>query len=319
MVIALFIIFWIVKKNNIKIKSLFGGSEYVDVIPKKQEAANKSILIADIEAIIKSSENLDKVISSSKDGGRLYEKILLDKDLVSQIRGTKNNKEVESLLANWLEKKWSQKSQQSEVHQSQDSNVKTPSKKPPAQQETTKSEKKSTQQKNKQQVIHEKTLDQESSENKPANWAGKSKEVYDEIKNLLESKNIEKLVDIIKNLSDHQIEEILKHYFENFESNKFGVILQRSKSPRDVTNLLKSETIKGLEWEYDRIKENVSIARRKGIDTKSEELKLLSIPHKIKMFQATFEKKDFYKVRDLLIEIENSLRSKEKPEAEKKN
>ncbi|MFH1801983.1 MAG: hypothetical protein ABH864_00865 [archaeon] len=305
------IIYWLIKsREKGKNKSLFGDGLAVDVIPKK-EAMGKSILIADIESIIKSSEQLDKILSSSGEGGKIYEKILLDNQLVSQIRNAKNKKEVEKILVDWTKGQISKNSSgEGDGTKGNGTDQKTPAQvanvikkkinKAPKKKAESKTEQTSTKTSGKKQ------------------WAGKSREIYEEIESLLKSNNIEKLIEVIKKLSDNQIQTILKHYFENFEESKFGALLQRSKSAGDVTNLLKTETVRGLELEYERLKNNLAVARRQGRNTKNEELALISIPHKIKMFQATFDKKDFYKVRDSLIKIERSLEEKTE-EAPKKD
>lgn len=138
----------------------------------------------------------------------------------------------------------------------------------------------------------------------------KSVEFYEQIVYLLETGKIDEILDILKKLNYTQLKEILKYYNSNQSDNndkKFNKLLRKSKKPTDITQLLHLEAVKSLEDELSRIKEIFSRARRKGLVVKSEELDLLSIPSKIKMFKATFDKKDFYKVRNALLEIEKNI------------
>jgi hypothetical protein len=146
-------------------------------------------------------------------------------------------------------------------------------------------------------------------ENYP-NISEKTVEYYEQIVYLLESGKIDQILDVLKKLNNAQLQEIISHYQTNLqdkEQNKFDKFLSKSKTPNDITHLLHLEAVKSLEDENERIRELLSQARRKGVDIKGEELDLFSIPHKIKMFKATFDKKDFYKVRDSLLKIEKEI------------
>jgi len=311
LVLVVLIIYFVIKKRKYNLKGLFGDGLAVDVIPGKIDR-EKSVLIADIESIIKSSEQLDKILNSSNEEGKLYEKILLDEQLISQIRKANSKEDIEKILRAWTKQKISESYTKAE-----NSTPSNDSTKKEAQPNTSANEKKETPKKTKsaKKILRSKKTtsnnqSEKTNDNKKGEWAGKSKELYEEIESLLNSKNAEKLMEIVKKLSDNQIKTILNHYFESLEGSKFGAIIKKSKSPNDVTNLLKAETVNSLKLEYERIKNNAAYARRKGKNTKSEELALLSIPHKIKMFEATFDKKDFYRVRDALLLIEKNINEK---------
>ncbi|MEK6946666.1 MAG: hypothetical protein AABX32_03580 [Nanoarchaeota archaeon] len=68
-------------------------------------------------------------------------------------------------------------------------------------------------------------------------------------------------------------------------------------------------TVENLKQELNQIKDKISQCRKKGMDTKIAELKIMAIPSKIKMLEVTKDFKDVQKIakllNDAIAEIDN--------------
>ena len=107
--------------------------------------------------------------------------------------------------------------------------------------------------------------------------------------------------DLIKKIKNKELKSLVD-FFKNKENSTLikRVLEKRFESEKDINDFLKQEIINYLQRELAEIKEEISQLRKKGEDTKSFEIKLMSVPLKIKIFSANFTKKDFDKVVKIL-------------------
>lgn len=283
----------------------------VDYVLNK-DAPDRSAFINEIDLIIKSSEELGHLLGGVSGGGKLYDKVLSDQDLVKKIRAAKNKGEVEKILNKWSEKNYPElKKMQEESPQEGEGGklLKAKKKLEKAIKDSGEKLKSKLSSANKEKKLAgEKGGEgEEKNEIKDSKLSPEAQKAFTEVKMLLETKNIDRLIDILNNLKDEQIKELLDHYHKSLENDKLTIILKKADTPQDVINLLKSETINALKDEYERIKVLIGQARRKGKNVNAEWLEIMSMPSKIKMFAATFKKKDFLKVRETMLEIERKV------------
>ncbi len=174
----------------------------------------------------------------------------------------------------------------------------------------------------KKQLLEEKKSAASSKDIKktvPAESKGKTKKTRiriteSKIKKLLDFDHLEELFHVINLLTDSQVEEFIKHYknseIAGSKDKKIDSIFKKSKTKKDLIDSLKKELINSLKAEYNDLKEKISSQRKKGYDVYIEDLKSMSIPLKIKMFNATSEKNDFYKIKKIIHEVKESLEYK---------
>jgi hypothetical protein len=132
---------------------------------------------------------------------------------------------------------------------------------------------------------------------------------------LIKIKDLDKLAKRIKNKDVAYIFEFLKK--ENYSLIEKMLLGKKFKSEEEFVEYFKEEFIVFLNSEVTSLKERVSYLRKKGEDLGGLDLKIMSIPLKIRLFSATFSKKDLDKVTDLLEESDKNLKVKEKPAGSK--
>jgi hypothetical protein len=71
-------------------------------------------------------------------------------------------------------------------------------------------------------------------------------------------------------------------------------------------------TIENLKRELNDIQLKLSECRKNGLDTKIAELKVMNIPHKIKLVEVTQSYKDIEKINNMLEDVKNEMISIEK-------
>lgn len=142
------------------------------------------------------------------------------------------------------------------------------------------------------------------------------------IKKLLDFKHLEELYFILHLLNNKQIESFINHYknskIKNSKDQKIDALIKRSRTSSELFNSVKLELIKSKKEEYIKIKQEISSLRKKGLDVYIEDIKLMSVPLKIKIFDATSDKKDLYRINKIIIDIQSSLADK-KTEIENNN
>jgi hypothetical protein len=312
-IIAIILIFIIrLKKRKPRSKLFTGEGAYT-----KEELylLIENIFKNDFKNLIKHSNKLEAIFSNP-DKGRLYIEVLEDKELMEKIRKSKNPSEVKEHLKNWLEKK-SENLPKKEtpkiilptpVQQDNPINIKKNSGKIPVQLQNV--------QTNKAMQANQKiTLEKQSTEVKAP--SEKIKKYVENMNSLLRTENVQKLIEIVTELTNSEVEELLNYYRrlnleELIKKKSLTQEIIRAKSKNDLLKLLKENMLRGLNMYYEKLKDALSSIRKKGVDVKHEELVLISVPQKIKMFGATFRKEDFEKVRSLLIDLESQLNEKQK-------
>ncbi len=133
------------------------------------------------------------------------------------------------------------------------------------------------------------------------------------IKTLLDVQHLEELFFLVNLLNDKQIEIFLQHYKKSeippSPDAKVDTIVKNSKNKLELVNSIKSELLESLKDSQDKIRQKVSELRKKGADVFIEDLKSLNIAQKIKLFNATAKKEDFYKIKKVHEEVSAELKS----------
>ena len=127
------------------------------------------------------------------------------------------------------------------------------------------------------------------------------------IKKLVEVDNIEELFHILTILKDEDIEKFLEHYKGYNFDKKMQEIIKNSNNGSDFIKLVGKSLVGNLKQEYESIMAEISKKRKKGSDLYMEDIKSMSIPLKIRIFEATLKKEDFYNVKKLIHEVKNML------------
>lgn len=116
---------------------------------------------------------------------------------------------------------------------------------------------------------------------------------FEDASNLIKNEDIRSILKYLKS-KNYSIEKLLKD--RKFDSKK------------ELIKFLKEILVSFLNDEYNELKGKVSTLRKKGVDESHIELRLMSVPLKIKLFEASFHKKDFDKVINLTDSIEQELK-----------
>jgi hypothetical protein len=123
---------------------------------------------------------------------------------------------------------------------------------------------------------------------------------------------IDKLEDIAKHLNDSNMEHILDYLKnENYAILQQFLIGKTFNSEKEFINYLKEEIIRFLNSEVNLLKDSISRLRKKGADVGELSFKVMSVPLKIKLFEASFETKDFDRVVLLLKQLEEEIKTME--------
>ena len=130
------------------------------------------------------------------------------------------------------------------------------------------------------------------------------------LNHLVEIEDIEELHYIISILNYEQIARFIQHFKKRKLLNKkesLSVMINNAKSPQELLTLLKQGSLEHLNKRYDSICHKMSEQRKSGKDLKIELLKSKLIPLKIKMYAATDNKIDFYRVKKAIDNLEAEL------------
>jgi len=134
------------------------------------------------------------------------------------------------------------------------------------------------------------------------------------IKQLLDVSHLEELFHILELLNEKQIEKFLNHYKEqklsNSKDQKIDLILKKSSTRVEILDKLKKQLTDSVKSEYEDARREISFLRKKGLDVYVEDLKSMKIPLKMRMFNATSSKKDFYAIKKVLEEVNIVLKEK---------
>lgn len=136
--------------------------------------------------------------------------------------------------------------------------------------------------------------------------------IYNEMVTYLKTGQIKKLIQLIRKVNSRDLKEILENFSEIREigkdhNPKIDQILKKAKTKKDIIELLKEEIINGLNETHQELKRKISSARKRGFNVKHEDLVLMTLPSKIKIFAATFKKKDYENSEKVIKDVENTL------------
>jgi hypothetical protein len=121
-----------------------------------------------------------------------------------------------------------------------------------------------------------------------------------------ESKNT-KEESLISNIKDTNLKEILRFLISNKIVNTKKINLNG-----DFENNIRQEIEESIKEKYRDIEEKFSELRKSGKDLGVLNFKLMMVPLKIRIFLATYEKKDAENVINRIYEIEKEINSLKK-------
>jgi len=129
---------------------------------------------------------------------------------------------------------------------------------------------------------------------------------------------------LLKMVNDKKVAEILQYLKKkDYIFIKKRILNRNFESEKEFNQFLREEVANFLKGWHDDLKGRTSDLRKSGKDIGTMGFKLMSIPLKIRLFEASFYKKDFDKVVTMLEKMQESLENyeakyvnKEKPEPE---
>jgi len=124
------------------------------------------------------------------------------------------------------------------------------------------------------------------------------------IKKLLDFEHIEELYFLLGILSDKDIDTFIAHYkgatVGPTREARLDTLIKNAAKSYDLAHAIRDELAKRLLDEYDEIRGEMRVYRKKGIDVFVEDVVSMQIPLKVRLFKATGKKEDFYKVKKML-------------------
>ncbi len=124
---------------------------------------------------------------------------------------------------------------------------------------------------------------------------------------LLDVSHLDELFYLISILEDKEINLFLEHYKKvssiDSKDEKLDRLIKNSKNRFELLENIRKEIINKMNDEYLELRSKISTLRKKGEDIYIEDITSLNIPHKIRMFDATSKKEDYYKAKKMLENI----------------
>jgi len=124
---------------------------------------------------------------------------------------------------------------------------------------------------------------------------------------LAEIKDIEEFYHIIEVLKEKDFNKFIDHYKNKSQNNEIIEIIKKSKDKKELLILLKQKIIAYLKEKQSEIERKLSEKRKQGKDLYMQSLKYMSIPLKIKIYEATLQKKDLYRIKNIIDDLEKDL------------
>lgn len=260
------------------------------IIPEKSEIEKR------IEEIIKNSERISSLVSNANLQMHEWRSLFENEEIVDQIKNAKTNEDAENLLVTWLQEKNPPSSKELPQHKKR--KIKHP-------------RKKMTRTKNRKQKTIIATLQSAQQISLTSEEQKKSQQ----LQTMIDSNMLKEFIELVRTISDDEIKRILEYWRQieqqtPFTNNLMKEIVRRARTKQDITRILKEGLIENLELMLQDVKQKISFATRKGLDTKNESLTIINVPQKIKMFRATMEQKDFEKVREMLKKLDFEIEQK---------
>ena len=132
-----------------------------------------------------------------------------------------------------------------------------------------------------------------------------------QIQRILNTGHADDLYITLKLLDEYQILKIItyfkKHHTKMHKKKDLAKIIVSSKTRADLLTNIKNYLVSGIKKDYEELKQQASSLRKKGKDMLIEELKIMSIPSKIRFFEATEDKHDFYVAKNLVDKIKQEI------------
>ena len=131
------------------------------------------------------------------------------------------------------------------------------------------------------------------------------------IKKFLDFKHIEELFLMLNLLNEVELTKFIAHYKEARHSlkidKKIDKIILHAQTSQELLNELKNEIVILLRKEHEDIHQEISTLRKRGRDMFIEDLKLMKISPKIRLFEVTGSKSDFYAVKKIIDSLQKSI------------
>ncbi|MBU0907074.1 MAG: hypothetical protein KKD18_06580 [Nanoarchaeota archaeon] len=150
---------------------------------------------------------------------------------------------------------------------------------------------------------------------KPKKEPYKPSSTDEKIEALLDFAHIEELFHTLNILKDKEIRTFLEHYKKSeispTKDKRIDLLIRNSENQHKLRDNVRDEIVRSVENEIQDLKSRMSALTKKGKDTYVEMVKLLTAPLKIKIFKATGNKDDFYKIKKIISAIEEKIKPKE--------
>jgi len=135
---------------------------------------------------------------------------------------------------------------------------------------------------------------------------------------------VDDLSSLSKKLGNRDIAHVLEYLKkENYSLIEKLFVGKTFDSEDEFMRYLQEEIVRFLESEVGLLKERISGLRKKGLDVSDIDYRVMSVPLKIKLFSASFNRNDFDKVVLMIDKIDEELKkfelAREHAEKEKEN
>lgn len=131
------------------------------------------------------------------------------------------------------------------------------------------------------------------------------------IKKFLDFKHIEELFLMLSLLNEVELTKFIAHYKDARRSlkknKKIDKIFLHAQTPQELLSELKNEIVLLLRKEHEDIHQEISILRKKRKDMFIEDLRLMKVSPKIRLFEVTGSKSDFYAVKKIIDSLQKSI------------
>jgi hypothetical protein len=139
----------------------------------------------------------------------------------------------------------------------------------------------------------------------------KSKITSPQIQRILNTGHPDDLYITLKLLNEQDAIKLLAYFRKNHtqmhKKKDLSKVITSAKTRAELLSNVKNYLVASLKKEYDELKQQSSNLRKKGTDVFIEELKILTIPSKIRFFEATEDKHDFYIAKKLIDKLKQEI------------
>lgn len=343
----------IAEKRLIRLLSEEYGSYLRDTTPIFSEQRRTGVY--DFDSLVKNAQDLE-ILMKDKENYEAYKKIFTDKELVAQLKVVGSREEAKKVMEEWLVKKKEEQKNAKKVEGKIDSegspdgsvngdgngssgggtgtgNSGTAGTSGDGSVNGVNGEKKSRGRRALDKIKVSKEYERApESEVKPAGPGviemseaeiEKAIGMYRRIEYAINEKDIDNIVNIIKNLSDEGIDSLVNGAEKKIVEQrgapyaKTERLFARAAKKEDIILAIKKEFIEGLKIRLTELKDKISYLRKKGFEMKHEDILIMMVPPKIIVFEATFDKVDFAKIQEVMQKVEIELKLKQQLQEQK--